>query len=74
MGVSEKEREYFHRIGAVKKTSRDETATSHQRLSIDERLRRSGALYLRYRDAAHERTDDPSPYYHRARALGLYKG
>jgi len=74
MGASDKERDYFRRIGAAKAASKNEAAASHQALSLDERLRRSGALYLRYRTAAHERTDDPSPYYERARALGLYKG
>ncbi|MGH7896076.1 MAG: hypothetical protein ACREQL_15495 [Candidatus Binatia bacterium] len=47
----------------------------HRTLPVGERLRRSWALYLAGRGAAHgaESGDDPSPFYERARRLGLYQ-
>jgi hypothetical protein len=70
--VSSAEREYFRRIGAAKASSHAEARTTHLMLSIDERLQRSEELYLRHRDQAMRRQpDDPTPFYERARALGL---
>jgi len=75
MAVSDRDREHMRRIGEAKAASHDEAAVRHRTLPVGERLRRSWALYLARRDAAHvaERGDDPSPFYERARRLGLYQ-
>ena len=76
MAVSEREREYMRRLGALKEESHQEAAAAHARVPVSERLRRSWALYEANRASARleERQDDPSPFYDRARALGLYRG
>jgi hypothetical protein len=74
MGVSEKDRAYFRRIGSIKQTRHENATAAHDELSIDERLRESVALFFRFRDVAGQRADDPAAYYERARALGLYNG
>lgn len=50
-------------------------AARHLALSLSERLERSWQLYLEGRSAAalDRRDDDPSPFYEKARALGLYR-
>ena len=75
MTASEREREHMRRIGELKEASHREAQERHLALSIDERLERSWALYLAGRDDASldRRDDDPSPFYERARALGLYQ-
>jgi hypothetical protein len=76
MAVSNRDRQYFARIGALKEASHASAAKAHQLLSLDERLSRSWALYLAHRTTADlaRRDDDPSPFYDRARRLGLYCG
>lgn len=73
MRVTDEDRAYFARIGAIKGASHASATQSHLSLSLDERLERSWQLYLANREAARERVDDPSPFYERARALGLYR-
>jgi hypothetical protein len=75
MPVSERDREYFRRIGEFKAESHAEATREHLKLSLDERLARSWALYLAHKDEAQvvRRDDDPSPFYERARALGMYR-
>jgi hypothetical protein len=76
MAASDRDKRYFARIGALKEASHARAASAHQALSLDERLSRSWALYLAHRAAADlaRRDDDPSPFYDRARRLGLYRG
>jgi hypothetical protein len=72
MPVSERDRSVFRKLGEAKERSHREALEEHRALPLEERLARSWALYLRYRDSARsERDDDPSPFYARARALGL---
>jgi hypothetical protein len=73
MSVSEKDREYMRRIGVYKDLSHREAQAAHLALSLDERLRRSWRLYLRYRHRVRrdDPQDDPAQFYARARQLGL---
>ncbi len=75
MSAEERERDHMRRIGAYKAASHDEAAARHLSLSLSERLERSWQLYLEGRSAAalDQRDDDPSPFYEKARALGLYR-
>ena len=75
MAVSDKDREYMRRIGVYKALSHREAQAEHLAASLDERLRRSWRLYERYRHRVQraDPTDDPTPFYERARELGLYK-
>jgi hypothetical protein len=73
MSISDREREYMRRIGAAKAASHADATARHRALPLDERLRRSWELYLRGRATAHIRDDDPTPFYERARRLGLYR-
>ena len=74
MSVSERDRAYMRRIGAYKAASHGEAEARHTALTLSQRLQRSWALYEANRDAlvrvVHE---DPTPFYDRARALGLYR-
>jgi hypothetical protein len=72
VGVSDRDRAYMERLGRYKAASHMDAQARHLALSLDERLRRSWALYEAHRGALPERNDDPSPFYERARALGLY--
>jgi len=74
MGVSERDRAHMQRIGAYKAESHAEAQARHLALPLSERLRRSWALSEGHRDTLHpDRDDDPTPFYDRARALGLYR-
>ena len=75
MSAGERERDHLRRIGAYKAESHREAEARHLALSLSERLERSWQLYLEGRSAAalERRDDDPSPFYEKARALGLYR-
>ena len=75
MPVDEREREHLRRIGEYKADSHRDAEARHLALSLSERLARSWQLYLEGRSAAalERRDDDPSPFYAKARALGLYR-
>ncbi|MCL4684561.1 hypothetical protein KJ059_07380 [Myxococcota bacterium] len=75
MSVSASDREFMRRIGEAKAASHADAAARHRALPLRERLQRSWALYLAGRSALPdaERDDDPTPFYDRARALGLYR-
>jgi hypothetical protein len=75
MAVSDEDREYMRRIGVYKALSHREAQAEHLAGSLDERLRRSWRLYQRFRHRVRHAnaTDDPTPFYDRARELGLYK-
>ena len=72
VAVSGRDREHFRRLGAIKAASHAEAQAAHLALPLAERLRRSWARYLAHRAAFAGRQDDPSPFYDRARELGLY--
>ena len=76
MPVSEREQQYMRRIGVLKGASHEEARALHQGMPLEERLRRSWALFLSLRSTANlaRRYDDPSPFYERARSLGLHDG
>lgn len=76
MAVSESDRDYMRRLAAFKEESHREAQARHLALPIEERLRRSWKLYLRFRSSVARSAldDDPTPFYDRARALGLYRG
>ncbi len=75
MTVSERDRDTMRRIGAAKLASHAEATARHRALPLGERLRRSLALSERGRAVAGKPAadDDPSPFYNRARARGLYR-
>lgn len=75
MRVTDKDRDYFSRIGAIKLASHAEATREHLARTLDERLARSWALYLANCEACRddERIDDPSPFYELARRLNLYR-
>lgn len=75
MPVDEREREHLRRIGEYKADSHRDAKARHLALSLSERLARSWQLYLEGRSTAalDRRDDDPSPFYDKARALGLYR-
>jgi hypothetical protein len=64
----------MRRIGAYKELSHREAQAEHLARSLDDRLRRSWLLYRRYgRRPPAGPHDDPTPFYDRARELGLYE-
>ena len=73
MGVSENDRAFMARVAGYKAESHAEAQARHLALPLAERLQRSWELYLagRTAESIREREDDPSPFYERARALGL---
>ena len=73
MPVSERERAFMARMAGYKAESHAEAHARHLALPLEERLQRSWELYLAGRAGGviRERDDDPSPFYERARALGL---
>lgn len=74
MGVSERDREQFRRIGEYKDATHREAMAEHLALSLAERLARSWALYVRFRTESPDRSeDDPAQLYARARRLGLIR-
>ena len=73
MAASQRDQDFIRRIGNYKRDSHAAAAPEHRALSVEERLQRSWQLYLSSRDCAAYVADDPSPFYERARALGLYR-
>ncbi len=75
MPVSQRDRDLMRKLGEYKRASHDAAAAQHRALPIDQRLRRSWELYLSGRESARvsAHDDDPSPFYERARARGLYR-
>jgi hypothetical protein len=65
----------MERLGKAKAESHADAAARHRALPLVERLRRSWGLYLSRRATARldAREDDPSGFYDRARARGLYR-
>lgn len=75
MSVSPDDREYMQRIGRYKADSHQAALDYHRSLPLSERLARSWALFEAMKDQANldARIDDPTPFYDRARALGMYR-
>ena len=73
MTVSERERDHLRRLGDYKAKSHSAALSVHLALSTDERLARSIALMRRFLATTAPRRDDPSPFFDRARRLGLYR-
>ena len=76
MPVSNSDREFMRRIGAYKAAAHAEMESRHRASTLAERLRQSWALYLATRSSVRivdSRDDDPSAFYARARARGLYR-
>jgi hypothetical protein len=73
MPVTDRERDHMRRIGEIKAALREDERAAHLALSVADRLARSWALYLAYRESLRPRDDDPPSLYERARALGLYR-
>jgi hypothetical protein len=73
--ASEHDREYMRRIGVYKALSHREAQAEHLARPLAERFRRSLRLSRRYRRTprAADLHDDPTPFYDRARELGLYE-
>ncbi len=74
MRVSDHDRAYMRRIGAYKAASHADAQARHLASTISQRLQRSWALYAANRHTLRRVVhDDPTPFYDRARALGLYR-
>jgi hypothetical protein len=73
--ASDWDREYMRRIGRYKEESHAQALAAHMALPPSERLLRIVTLMLQgsYFDAPVAEEDDPSPFYERARRLGLIK-
>jgi hypothetical protein len=74
MAVPGSDRRFMQRIGRYKAASHSAAVARHLALPVTDRLRRSWDLYLTYRSPQTTRTrrDDPSPFYERAKKLGIY--
>jgi len=73
MAVSSRDRAYMERIGAYEAQAHAEAQIRHLALPLAARLERSWALYESHRASLRPRDDDPTPFYLRARSLGLYR-
>ncbi len=75
MTVSERDLEYMRRLGRFQAEGRRKRAQYHAGLSPRERLAHSLEMSLLYlsRTRVEIRQDDPTPFYDRARRLGLYR-
>jgi hypothetical protein len=73
MAVSSRDRAYMERIGAYESQAHADAQAQHLALPLDARLARSWTLYERHRASLRLRDDDPTPFYARARSLGLYR-
>lgn len=74
MTVSDHDRDYFRRLGDWERENAEADLREHLALSIDDRLARSWAMTLRFRDWVRPDPDDDGleRFYARARELGLY--
>jgi hypothetical protein len=75
MTVSERDIEYMQRLGRFQEEGRRERMSRHASLSPEERLSRSLEMSQAYLGQARVKfpNDDPTPFYDRARQLGLYR-
>jgi hypothetical protein len=71
--VSEQERDYMQRLGEFQAQGHADALAAHLALPRSERLARSFALMRQFLTSARPRNDDPTPFYERARRLGLYR-
>jgi hypothetical protein len=74
MAVPESDRRFMTRLGAIKAASHKDAGRKHRARTTAERLGLSWELFLAGRATASTTDeDDPSPFYDRARSLGLYR-
>ena len=75
MTVSEKDRDYFRRLGEWKAANHAEALREHLAKPPIERIASSFELWRRWVDPTHaaDRDDDPTPLFDRARELGCYR-
>lgn len=73
MAVSDHDRDHLRRLGEAKARSHAEVTAAHMARSAAERLAASVALMQRHLPTTRPRDDDPTPFYDRARRLGLYR-
>ena len=73
MTVGERARDHLRRLGSYKAESHGAALSAHLALSPGECLARSVALMRRFFSTTAQRHDDPSPFFDRARRLGLYR-
>ena len=75
MTVSERDRDYFRRLGEWKAASHAEALREHLAKTPLERIEASIDLWRRFSNHPRSdlRIDDPTPFYDRARQLGFYK-
>lgn len=71
--VSDRDREYLRRLGELQDEEHAAAVEAHLALSLDERLARSVSLMQRFLGSVSPSADDPTPFYERARRLGLYR-
>jgi hypothetical protein len=71
--VSDEEREYMRRLGKFQEQGHADALAAHLALPPSQRLARSLALMRQFHASARPRNDDPTPFYERARRLGLYR-
>jgi hypothetical protein len=63
----------MRRLGAFQAQGHAQALSAHLALPPSERLARSLALMRQFLARASVRNDDPTPFYERARRLGLYR-
>jgi hypothetical protein len=75
VSVSDRDRDYMRRLGEWEAENAAEDLRAHLALSIEERLRRSWEMTVRYRDWVRPEEDDfAERFFARAKELGLYRG
>lgn len=72
--ASERDRDYFRRLGEFEREGRMEWLRALQSLTLDERLRRSFERTRRGRPYPRREPEDLAAIYARARRLGIHNG
>lgn len=72
MSVSERDRDYMRRLGEFQAKGALERRAEYQRLDGAERIIASVSFCQGFADQVRAPLDDPTPFYDRARRLGLY--
>ncbi len=75
MPVSSRDRDYMRRLGEFQAQGAENRERAHRALSLSARLEQSMGFCRRFFSTANlaAREDDPTPFYDRARRLGLYR-
>jgi hypothetical protein len=74
--ASEKDRDYFRRLGEWEAENERQAWLVHEALSLDERLARSSLISTRVSGRVRRAVlhDDPASFYRQAASSGLYRG